>query len=240
MYDTTGQSGDLMQAIRRELLGLEKAYHLRNPIFTGVMLSIPGLSILIPMAVRSQTAVPLPAWLAIGLAWVACCALAGWWQRRRLDASLEAVQARIAGSAIIERLAIGPETLPDIHRYTALLWRQFLGPPPTKLAHWLKLIAANLEWYLAEPRPLFRPIWAANAIVVLPYLLAIAVILYRHQLSSLFGNPASLAGVDPAWHVAMALMLTSVVLALAVGYDYARQGLVARALRLEIEHRMLA
>jgi hypothetical protein len=227
------------QAIRRELLALEKAYGSRNPLFTGVMLSLPGLSILVPLAARSPGSLPLLAWLAIGLAWIACCALAGWWQRRRLDTGLQAVQARIAGSGIIERLAIGPETLPDIYRYAALLWQPFLGPPPTKLAHWLKLVAANLDWYLAEPRPWFRPVWLANAGVVLPYLLAIILILNRHQLNLLFGAAPPQAVMDPAWLVAILLMLSSVTLALWVGYDYARQGLVARALRLEIEQRLL-
>lgn len=238
MCDTTGQTDDLLRSIRRELLGLEAAYRTRNPLFTGVMLSLPGLSILIPMAARSPGALPLPAWLAIGLAWVACCALAGWWQRRRLDASLQAMQARLAASGIIERLAIGPETMPDIYRYTALIWRRFLGPPPTKLAHWLKLVAANLDWFLAEPRPWFRPVWAANAGVAIPYLLAITIILCRNQLISLFGNPAPQAVIDPAWYVATGLMLTSVILALAVGYDCARLGLIARALRLEVEQRI--
>jgi len=238
MNDSYEQSDRLLKSIIRELDGLEAAYRTRNPLFTGVLLSLPGLSVLVPMAVRSGASLSSAAWVVIGMAWITCCALVGWWQRRRLEAQLDSVREQIVDSGIIERLAIAPESLPDIHSYTALPWQLFLGPPPTSLAHWLKLIAANLTWYLREPRLWFRPVWVANATVILPYILAVAIISYRHKLSPLFGYATSASAIDPAWYAAIILMLVSVGMALAIGYAYAHQGLVARALRLEIETRL--
>ena len=64
---------------------------------------------------------------------------------------------RVRRAGLVERLAMGPEALPDIFAYTPFPWRLFLGARPTAFKHTARLLATHLDWYLLpEPRTYFR------------------------------------------------------------------------------------
>jgi hypothetical protein len=77
---------------------------------------------------------------------------------RRHVASIDTI---LRNSAVVEKLLLGERELAQIYDWTPWPWSLlYLGPRPRHPNRWLGLLAANLDWYIGEPRPLFRVSWA--------------------------------------------------------------------------------
>ena len=100
------------------------------------------------------------------------------WETRRLAAYERILIGAFDQSGILQRIALGWDQLPDIHRYTPWPWRYFLGARPSKLAGWVKLLTYNLDWYLFDPRPLIRTQWMAYALAGCVLLTQILIKMY--------------------------------------------------------------
>jgi len=79
---------------------------------------------------------------------------------------------RLPQSSIIEKLAIGPPDLEQIYNHTPWPWSMiYLGSRPRRFRDWIKLLSRNLDWYLNEPRTLFRIAWIGYPLSWLFYVL---------------------------------------------------------------------
>ncbi|MBN2082582.1 hypothetical protein JW859_10315, partial [bacterium] len=93
------------------------------------------------------------------------------------------LDAAINGSSLADRLIMGAHELPDIHQYIRLPFPfMVVGFKPRNLTELARLVATNLDWYLAEPKPVIRLSWILN------YLSLMAMLAYTtlafYQISS--------------------------------------------------------
>ena len=79
-------------------------------------------------------------------------------------------------SNLLAKLAAGPAELGLIYEFVPAGISTFvLGAPPRKLRDSLRLLAANLDWYLAPPRPLRRPVWLMLPLLAMLLLLVLVL-----------------------------------------------------------------
>lgn len=79
------------------------------------------------------------------------------WYQIHVEGYALSLQKRLSLSGILEKIAVGPQELAKIYDYTPWPWSLLiLGPRPRHLRGWIRLVARNLDWYLAEPRLLIR------------------------------------------------------------------------------------
>jgi hypothetical protein len=95
--------------------------------------------------------------LVLSITYSAAMTVGVLWLRIRYENYAFYLHERLHHSGILERIAIGPQELAKIYDYTPWPWSLLiLGPRPRHLRGWIKLVARNLDWYLAEPRLLVR------------------------------------------------------------------------------------
>lgn len=95
--------------------------------------------------------------LVLSITYSAAMTVSVLWFQMHIENFAFNLQMRLPLSGILEKIAIGPQELAKIYDYTPWPWSLLiLGPRPRHLRGWIKLVARNLDWYLAEPRLLVR------------------------------------------------------------------------------------
>lgn len=92
--------------------------------------------------------------------WLLALAAISWaleYDYRRYGSS---IGDQLRKSGVVEKILLGQRELAQIYDWTPRLWSLlYLGPRPRNFKGWLRLLVRNLDWYVSEPRPLFRVTW---------------------------------------------------------------------------------
>lgn len=100
----------------------------------------------------------------------ASMALSSIWWLVHSERRSEELAEHLRSSRIAEAIASGPLELAKIYDYAPWPWSLvILGYRPKNLRGWVRLVARNLDWYLAEPRLLIRLEWVAYILCWLVY-----------------------------------------------------------------------
>jgi MYXO-CTERM domain-containing protein len=148
-----------------------------------VILGLAPVFVMVGTAYYASAATTVPPYLvpivfALGLAALGLLFLLA---RRRLALLREyerALPGRIREAGLIQQLARGFETLPDIFVHTAKPWRLLLGGTPQTTEQQVQLLLGSLDWYLLpEPRPHFRQLWKGLPFVLITFAGLVALML---------------------------------------------------------------
>ncbi|MBN2083523.1 hypothetical protein JW859_15115 [bacterium] len=163
------------------------------PMFIGAFMLL-GL-IFIGIGTSFWEGFPARMYLIVPLCLVAAVAFV--YMLRCADSYRERIRGKIEGSGIVEKILLGPEQLEVIYRYVPWPWAIFIGLRPRDIQGWTKLVARNLEWYLEEPKPLFRVEWVAVVVyLVISITYAVAMNFALHAVRS--GSTTALpSGIIP-------------------------------------------
>jgi len=224
------ESNSLVRAVKAELDGLNEQLRWNSPGVSGFSLAVIGVGLVAVSAAFSRDPAP---WVFAGFAWMLYCFLLHALYVFLLRIYRRSVAEQLRGSALIERMALGWESLPDIHRWTVYPWRLTLGPRPATLKGMVRLVARNLDWYLREPRSLFRWHWLYGPACVA--VLFAAIIMEESGLLA-----AAMAGfgiLQPSntW-TAMLLGYTGAIVVVSIG----QYGLMRQTVRVQVMRDYLA
>lgn len=218
------EGATLARQIRSEIDHLHFSLWTGSPSLSAAKWSVFGLGLVWFSSVYWSG---ILLWSVVGILWVLYCVLLHVFYSRRLSVYRRHLNLRLRQSGLIERLALGWEALPDIYRWTAFPFSLLLGPRPTTLKAWVTLVARNLDWYVEEPRWLFRCHW-------LYPLLAFAAILIPHLADQLgLVSPLVAARARFGANSALAVMLLTLAGVIVVG-TIMQYGAMQHATRLRV------
>lgn len=107
----------------------------------------------------------IKAWIIV--LWLIAFIVTAYFVMRDVHTYSLGIKANIGSSTVTTKLLLGDQEMAQIYEWTPWPWSLvFLGHPPRNLDRWVILLATNLDWYMAEPRRLFRWQWVGTVTYV--------------------------------------------------------------------------